>query len=419
MAEDAGSPQWAANPRTWDLKTVSSSFNACSIGGNEPDPVLRFLRQAVCQPFAPVITRKPGQDWRSLDRPWRLDPIARAVRDPDQIVGIRPEGRLRLTWVDIDRHGDNPSPYWHPDGQSPELRALDREATAAGCGVVLLRSSASGGLHVVVLLPEPVPAWRTHWVVAELVARAGMTPAAGVCELFPSRLDYRDSPNPTDWAQSHGVRLPGQEGGALLLDSRAATDCDLIYEELLSQLESTATGPAWDELLQAADARQKTHRRTCRSTPRPRLAHTPIRRCSQVVRWTGPGQSNDNLRQITTQARLTHPKACTVDALAPIIEAMACGAPGFKEHASEATQQRLAAWARDWARSSLRRGWLHRTPARKTGDRRRNARLLQRSWTRLGQVCREAGEAASRWSQQKVARVVSRHRKLDQRRHQK
>jgi hypothetical protein len=385
-------------PRAVDHPNLGPREPASALGS---DAVLQFLTAAYSNPRAAVITRRSHEGWRSSPAAWPLERIAAGIHDPRWVVGIRPEGRIRAIWVDVDRKPDAVSPYWHPYGQSRQLQALEQEAAAAGCGFTLLRSSASGGLHGVVLLPDWLPAWLAHWVGAELVARAGMTLAAGACELFPSRLDYSKSADRNTWAQSHGVRLPGQEGSALLVGTRTASDTELIYEELLVQLEATEAGPAWEELLEAARARQKVTRWS-RGTHRPL---TPSKR-GHGVRWTGSRQSNEHMRRLTTWARLTRPDVRTVPELAAITLAAAVSAPGFEQHASEETHQDIRNWAIRWARSSLASDWQPGTPTPEGRDKHHNSRLLKLTRAKLTRAWREAGAAAASWSQRKVAEMA-------------
>lgn len=373
--------------------------------GLRSDPVLQFLAAAFSNPRAGVITRRPGDGWRSEPAAWPLERIAAAVHDPARIAGIRPEGLIRLCWVDIDRKPDRVSPYWHPYGQSRQLLALEREAAAAGCSMTLLRSSASGGLHALIALPEPVKAWRAHWLALELIARAGMEEGAGRCELYPSRLDYSDSSNPADWAQSHGIRLPGQEGSALLVGTTTASDTGLIYEELLQALEATEAGPSWEELLEAAAARQRATRAP-RATHRPRHAS----RRAHGVRWTAAGQTNQNLARLTSWARAAHPEAVTAEVLAPLIEAAALNAPGFDQWASETTRRELSGWCHRWAVCSLRRDRAPHAPAPK-GDKHHNRHLFLQTRARLTRAWGQLQAAAQDISQRALADLAGINRK--------
>lgn len=377
----------------WDVRTSPDRVAPAHLA----DPVARFLAAAFSNPRAGVITRRPGEGWRSEPAAWPLERIAAAVHDSARIVGIRPEGLIRLLLVDIDRKPDRVSPYWHPYGQSRQLLALEREAAAAGCSVTLLRSSASGGLHALIALPEPVKAWRAHWLALELVSRAGMKEAPGVCEVFPSRLDYSNSADPASWAQSHGYRLPGQDGSALICGTRTASDPELIYGELLEALEGTEAGPSWGELLEAAAARQRATR-VPRATHRPRHAS----RRAHGVRWTAAGQSEQNLRLLTSWARAAHPQAVTEEALGPLIEAAALNAPGFDRWASAETRRDLSGWCRRWARCSLRRDRAPHAPTPK-GDKDHNKRLMRQSQAALTRLWRKLRTAAASMSQRAVA----------------
>lgn len=393
-------------PGPTDPNSVTAPDPAPQLGF---DPVLQFLRTVLSNTRSAVITRRPGEGWRSEPAAWGLEKVTAAVYDPSRIVGIRPEGRIRLVVVDIDRKPDRVSPYWHPYGESRPLQALEAEAAAAGCGCSLVRSSTSGGLHALITLPEPVKAWQAHWVGAELVARAGMELAAGSCELFPSRLDYSSSTNPEDWAQSHGVRLPGQEGSALLVGTTTATDTGLVYEQLLADLEGTDAGPAWAELQQAARTRQKAGQQASRADHRPRHPRTASRRSHQV-RWSAAGQTNENLARITSWARAAHPEATSVEALAPIIEAAASSAPGFREHASDLSQRDLQAWCRRWAACSLRRD---RSPRAKevSTDKHHNRRLFLQTRAALTKLWQRLGDGARSYSQRIVADLAHINRK--------
>lgn len=367
--------------------------------------MLQFLRSVLGNPDQWAITRLPGEAWKSSKRRWRLPQLAEAVWDDRLIVGIRPRGPVRAVWVDIDRHDDAVSPYWHPYGEGRQVRALEREAAAAGCGSCLLRSSASGGLHAVILLPEAVPAWLAHWIASELVARAGMTQGAGICEVFPSRLDYSDSTNPADWAKGKGVRLPGQEGSALLIGTTTASDTALIYEELQAQLEGTSADARWQELLEAAHSRRKAERQATGPNHRPRPAEGHSGPSCRVI-WDGQHQSNDNIGRITTWARCTHPWAVTVADLAPVIEAAALAAAGFEQFASAETKRNLRRRCEEWARSSLKRDWRPGRPQPEGGDPGRNERLMQQARQAIRAVLDRLGEVARHMSQRALAAIA-------------
>lgn len=400
-----------------DRQQIGTTCGSAGTGPLPASPVLAWLQAVYSNPRAQVITRKPGEGWKSAPHAWTLDCIAKSVYGLSQVVGLRPEGRVRLITVDIDRKPNRVSRYWHPYGQSRQLLALEREALAAGCSFTIVRSSASGGLHCLIQLPVGLRAWEAYWLGLELITRAGMEEASGQCELFPSRINYSASTDPSTWAQSHGVRLPGQEGSALLIGDRTETDTAAIYSHLLQALAYTEALPGWDALLEAAAARRQAARRP-HHQPAPH--HRPRRATKRAhgVRWTGSGQSNRNLRLLTTWARAAYPKLRTVQELASITRTAAVEAPGFWEHASEESKQAVTRgdWPERWAGSSLKRDRVHGAPRPIGGDKHHNARLLKLSRWKLTRAWREAGAAAQEWGRRKVAekaglsrRIVDKH----------
>lgn len=334
--------------------------------------------------------------------------IAAAVHDPEWITGIRPEGLIRVAWVDIDRKPGSVSPYWHPHGQSVEVEALELIAERHGCTVTRLISSESGGLHLAVALPEAIAVWRAHWVLKALTSKAGMEEGAGRCELFPSRLAYCKSERPADWAQSQGIRLPGQQGSALLVGDRRPSDPELIYAELQEALEATTASPGWEALKAEAEALRRASWG----------AHSAIRRRAMErgcgVTWSGSGESNRNLLQITTWVRLAHPEAETVDALADLIEAAAMAAPGFERWASAETKRSFRnGRARQLATSSLK-SWVSCSGQRPAGDPDHNRRRREASLQKLQQAFQELGEKAIGCSQRALQRLAGLSRRTVQ-----
>jgi hypothetical protein len=367
----------------------------------------QFLAAVFSNPCARIITKPPGDghSWRSEFKAWNLASIAAAIYISSLIVGIRPEGLLRLLVIDIDRKPNQTSPYWHPSGRSRQLLALEGLARAAGCGFSLLRSSASGGLHVCILLPAAIPAWQAYWVGQALITAAGMKEGSGRCELFPSRLDFCDSADRSRWAKSNGFRLPGQEGSALIIGDNTATDTDLIYQELLVELQQAEPVLGWHSLLQNAIALKRSAAASSHFSRR----RNPSKH-NTGVRWTGAGQSEENLRRITRWARSAHPEAQTIHDLGAIIRRAAWDSPGFIDHASDTTKSDLSGrrgdWAERWARCSLRSSRPRNFSAPKSRDKHHNKRLIKLSQAKLTRAWRDDPAAAAQWSKRMVAKIA-------------
>ena len=141
------SPQKGKTLREWETQPLdrtegSDSFRCESSVYSSPltaTSVYQFIAAVFSNPRARVITRPPGHDhsWQSEYNTWSLASITAAIYNGALIVGIRPEGLLRLLVIDIDHKLDRVSPYWHPAGLSRQLLALERHARVAGCGFSL------------------------------------------------------------------------------------------------------------------------------------------------------------------------------------------------------------------------------------------------------------------------------------------
>ncbi len=415
------SPQKGKTLHEWKPQTPGPTeiSNRPRRESNDDSPTLtktaagQFIAAVFSNPRAHVITKptRNGYSWQSEFKTWSLTSIAGAIYNLALIVGIRPEGLLRLLVIDIDRKLGRISPYWHPAGLSRQLLDLERHARAAGCGFTLVRSSASGGLHACILLPVAIPAWQAYWVGKALITAAGMEEGPGRCELFPSRIDYCETTDRARWAKSNGFRLPGQDGSALIAGERTANDTDLIYQELLAELQQAEPVPGWDALLETATVLK----RSTAASSYPSSCRTPSKR-THGVRWSGAGQSQENLRCLTSWARAAFPEARTIAALAAIIRAAALDAPGFAEHASETTKRDLTGrrgdWAERWARSSLKRSRPHNSPASTGGDKHHNKRLAKLSQAKLTRAWRDAPGSAAKWSKRMVAKVAGLSRQV-------
>ncbi len=365
--------------------------------------------------FDPILRPPVGGEWRTENWGCREpEAVAAAVLDPSEVIGLRHRHQTRLVVFDIDAHGANPSPYWHPAGPhaSPAIESLLAEAEAVGAATVIYRTPC-GGWHVWILLPEVVHHSLAAGIGPVLAARAGLELGSGRLEAFPSLTSYSEAPDPRDRPRSHGFRLPGQQGGATWIGG-AVGWCDetaTAWEEAAAaaELADGAATPAWEELLEEA-AELRRRRRPRRDLQGPGAGRHRAPR-PHAVEWTGPAQSNENLGALTNA--LYQPGE-TPERLGARVAAAARVCPGFDRYASADTVRRLDAWCRDWARS------CHRRPPRATAcrpqssDPGRNARLQRQAICMViamaHHVAKEVGEDALHWSERKIARATNLHR---------
>lgn len=374
-----------------------------------PPLVQQWLTRVFTNKWAEVIVKNPGQHWISPQRPWKLEAIAKVACEGNQIVGIRPEGMVRAVITDFDhKPGRSISPYWEASGQSPELIALQQEAERCGLQLTMLVSSDSGGLHGVLSLPEGIKAWLAHWVGVVLLERSGMRERSGHAEVFPSEMEYRKGER-NQWARSNGVRLPGQKGCKLIAGNNFADDSDLIYEQLISDLENTEICEAWEKLVEEAKLRAK-------KSSYAGNVKAATKKINVKIKWTGKGQSQENMARIAYWARKANPTIADERQLAEIIRRAAINAEGFDQFASEDTKKDVmrknGGWAQRWARSILRRTFSD-TTCKVSGDKNHNDDLFKKSRAALTRAWRSCKEAAT-WSKNKVAEISGLNRKTVQ-----
>ena len=136
--------------------------------------------------------------------------ILKAIKRGGEAVGKRFGQYTRYLLIDIDRY----SPY-HPWEDSKRFNEM--LATLEKIGLVrplLVRSSASNGLHVYFPLPEAVTSWSTAKKLHDLLTADGFKVQDGWLELFPN-------PKADKTALYDGHRLP------LLLPDSLVVDGDL------------------------------------------------------------------------------------------------------------------------------------------------------------------------------------------------
>ena len=310
--------------------------------------VLKTGLMADGRTFQLLLQAAPGRPWRTLRVQQGAADLAALVAAPAQIVGVRHRHLCRLVALDIDTG----SAWWSPAGPaaSPQALAFTGQAEAAGCSVSWHRTP-SGGWHGWAALPAPVHHSIGHQLVAGWAEAGGMTLAAGQAEVFPSFTPYSPIGRAWQWAQCHGIRLPGQARSALWTGTGWALEPSLQWQELAAGLElaaAAADDPAWLMALEDAGRRRRMANPRHRSAaPQRRGPRKPV-----AVAWTGPDQSNYNLGRLATA--LWSP-GITADTLAAAIEAAAIAAPGFHQWASGDTRRRLSTWCLDWARCCIRR----------------------------------------------------------------
>ena len=310
----------------------SQQFNKQSASTLSDKPDSNFFALWLAQPSWSPIIKKPDGWITIVDRhsgkkvPLVLGTIESYYRRHIP-VGKR-FGRLtNYLMIDVDTG----SPF-HPrnGGLQPILDAME---SLGLCRYLLIRSSTSEGLHVYFPLAEPVSSWGLAYAAHAALTAAGVTVAAGICELFPNKKAFS--------AEHNGHRLPLQDGSFILdSDFRCISNGKAVF---LAQWQTCAAGQ---------DDQHLTKQLTEKPLPVP---HPVSANALPPIAWANKGQSNEVMRKLTNYGHevIGHK---TIQALANWIVAVAPQLPGFVQFASQESRHDLTRrnWAYRWAKSHFK-----------------------------------------------------------------
>ena len=290
-----------------------------------------FFQLWLDQPsWSPIIKQTDG--WITIvNRSGKKVPLVLGTVEShyrrDIILGKRFGLLTNYLMIDVDTG----SPF-HPSngGIEPILAAME----ALGlCRYLLIRSSASGGLHIYFPLAEPVSSWGVACAAHAALTTAGVRVAGGICELFPNKKAFN--------AEHNGHRLPLQQGSFILDDDFRCTGNNKAV--FLRQWQHCQTGQ--DEALLADVLAEK---------PLPRPKRISVSSLPPIA-WTGPGQSNEVMKELVNFGdRYLGLK--TIPALGDWMVAVAPQLPGFAQFASDESKHDLTRknWAYRWAKSHFK-----------------------------------------------------------------
>jgi hypothetical protein len=266
--------------------------------------------------------------------------------DPDTIVGLRFSYTTRYCTIDIDRGSQ-----YHPANSSAGFKSVLAALESIGlCRPLLVRSSASEGLHVYYFLPLPQPTFNLACAVRYALEDAGLYLRTGQLETFP---------NMKSWgALYNGCRLPLQAGSYWLDDSGQPLTNDIA--QFLDAADIAAAHQdlsALEEALASAATRPK---------PKPK---TRVKEDDELWKadwektiaqgWTGPGQTNDLLQLMVGYGNVfLHLEG---DALIDYVEATAKAAPGYEQYCGH--QHEIRQRARHWESARQRNEYYSKYPS--------------------------------------------------------
>ena len=294
-----------------------------------------FALWTTCPSWSPILKKRDG--WITIVNPSNkkvplvLGSIESHYRR-DYIIGKRFGKLTNYLMIDVDRG----SPF-HPRNGGIES-ILGAMESLGLCRYLLVRSSASEGLHIYFPLAEPVSAWGLACAAHAALSVAGVRVAGGICELFPNKKAFN--------AEHNGHRLPLQRGSFILDDDFRCIGNDKAV--FLQRWQHCVTGQ--DEALLADVLAEK---------PLPIPKRISVGSLPPIA-WTGPGQSNEVMKELVNYGdRALGLK--TIPALGDWMVAVAPQLPGFEQFASEESKNDLTrkSWAYRWAKSHFKSARQH------------------------------------------------------------
>jgi len=170
------------------------------------DPIAREFIAPFCEnPYRWI--EKIANDWVTNNK-YPISPyqLWEKHQDPNCFVGVRHGNQTTYVGFDLDKN----SPY-HPNQDETAIARI--KAALESIGIVRslnVRSSNSGGLHIYFPLPEKVNTFKLACVISSALASNGFKIENGKLEIFPNVKAFD--------AQYNGLRLPLQQGGAIVDD---------------------------------------------------------------------------------------------------------------------------------------------------------------------------------------------------------
>jgi hypothetical protein len=240
--------------------------------------------------FAIATPGGTDPNWTTRDR-YRLTQaeLVRKWADPDVIIGLRPRSKTHKLTIDLDR-----ASKYHAFNNLPLHQELRDHLAKIGLhDGETIRSSKSGGHHLIYVFSKPIDSFSLASTVLLHLEAGGFDDANGQLETFPNIKSWDTNYKP--------IRLPFQEGSELL-----DTDFNPVpqsHEDNMAYLVSRIENNANDlELLKASIRKCKYKGGIKKLSQRyDRLGTTKIQEwyCDWKetidMGWISKGQTNDLL----------------------------------------------------------------------------------------------------------------------------
>lgn len=300
--------------------------------------------QDFIQADIPVANQKPN--WERISN-YPLDPIPlfRRWSSPTRLIGVSFGNTTRYCLLDIDTGSQ-----YHPQRGLEALRTVLSSLEDIGLvRPLIVRSSASEGLHIYFPLPNPVKTFRLAHLLRQTLEKAGLAIKAGQLEIFPNTKTWK--PKGQGFSLYNAHRLPLQQD-SYLLDQDLNPQSNKL-EQFLIQWEQAAAHQDQETLEQAIAAIKIRNKITLITQDRSRKAEDWYQdeKARIETGWTGPSQTNDLLLAIGRFGRVFNgsldlEENLAGEALVQYMVERAKNCPGYQEYCrhQHEIEKRCRAW---------------------------------------------------------------------------
>ena len=310
---------------------------------------------------------KPGEkpQWKTIHQEAPMQPrvLWHKYLDPNTLIGLRFGEYTRYGMVDIDRGS-----HYHPDNNEDEFRKLVQALETIGLnGYLLVRSSEGKGIHIYFFLPKEVKSFDLACGMKYALEDFGITLQGGQVEIFPNPKEY-DKKKVTNY---NAHRLPLQ-AGSYILDPKEFYPLSADLDRFLVGADEDAKNQDMELLEEAIATSRKRFYQAKFGKGSACPSEQDLSSKAQVwlddlkiiinEGWTGPGQTNDLLREIgkrvvvfdelsleAQQAAAKGNKEPLIREIAQRIVEIAVNLPGYHQYCNH--QFEIETRAKQWAKS--------------------------------------------------------------------
>lgn len=304
------------------------------------DPIGKRYVARFFHPFGAIVADVPAQgieakpEWRTCQHFMQPSILWQLHQNEKSLIGIRFGSQTSYATIDLDVGGD----YHSLESVSRIKGALENIGIVS---LVPCQSSSSGGLHLILPFPEPLPTFAVACALDQTLRNVGFIPRPGHLEIFPNPKSYSKE-KATNYK---AVRCPLQPGSKsfLLDDDLLPISSDVV--RFLDYCDHAAARQDIEQLKRVINQARKRHK----------PQHTNIQNTDVNVwhsnweeiittGWTGSGQTNTIIQTIVGYGIVF--LGLKGQELVDYAVNAATNAPGYREYCRH--QHEIQARVQDW-----------------------------------------------------------------------